>query len=587
MSQSGVNYFLDKYADFNFEPRFKMWFDFKSTDLSTISRSGADSLYTATYNGLETPIYDYRYFSSTGSSYLDISPSTGFWDNQFTLMALNEKTDSNRCVLFNCFSTGLYDSENVYKGFIWGYADGSKPMFYYYGPNGPETFVANFSVDKNHSTYLVRDGNNIILGKYDFLKGETQNNSFVINSNYLFEPESYSLGNNKFNEFPSQLSGDGKQKLDEFIFFNWPLSPYDIKIINSGWVADYVPSYTGSGIITTTGITGVENITNYVTGITGWGIIGTGYLTNEYGISYTGYLSGNLTGTILQSGVSGLTGIINTPEFFIVPESIQVNTGFLRQFYRNYITFLRETDELDFNSIYYETGYIDSPKYIQFGSYDQIQEKIKVFRAEYIQSYVNGVANFSGSRTNSGTIYNPNWILEKDYFRTGNYLDSNGFYDEDDDFWYQDADKILFYSKDVPMGSGTTFAIPFPTQNISRSFIFTNGQRRYFGLDYSIVVTPPFWLVNFLSSTPRITGDFCVIVNTGFRTEETGNFAWKQSVNNFNPNYTIAFMNGQQQTNNIDFISSDQASMLSGSGIFVKNESLIFNNININDLFFN
>ena len=578
MSSSGVNYFLNNYADFNYTGYWSLYFDFKSTGLVSASKSGASTGYSGVYSASESPVYDYRYLSNTGASYINILPSSGLWSDTFTLIALNQKTDSNRAILFNCFSSGLINTDNVYKGFIWSYSDGSKPTFYYYGLNGPETFVADFSVDSNHSAYLIKDGNDITLGKYDFLTQTTTNNSFSINSDYLFEPTGYSIGNNKYNTFPSQLSGNGKQKIDEFIWFRWPLSPYDIRLINSGWAADYVASYTGSGNILTTGITGYVSGTTGITGITGWGVTGTGFLTDPYGINYTGYLTGHLTGTIFESGITGLTGLVNTPVYSIVPEGVQINSGFLRQFYKNYVTFLRDTDTLDFDSIYYETGYLDSPNYLQSAAYDDIQEKFKVFQAEQIISWANGVAQFSGTRTNSGTIYNPNWVLDRDYFRTGSYLDSNGFYDDEDNFWYNDMSGVVYYHKDFVAFTGNNITLSTPTSN--NTLLFLNGQRIYSGINWSGSN-----IISFAYTT-KITGDLSVIQLYGQRKDETGNFAWRSGENYFNPNYTMLFMNGQQQIINQDFLVSDLASMLSGSGIFDINSSLLLNNTNVNDPFF-
>ena len=578
MSSSGVNYFLNNYADFNYTGYWSLYFDFKSTGLVSASKSGASTGYSGVYSASESPVYDYRYLSNTGASYINILPSSGLWSDTFTLIALNQKTDSNRAILFNCFSSGLINTDNVYKGFIWSYSDGSKPTFYYYGLNGPETFVADFSVDSNHSAYLIKDGNDITLGKYDFLTQTTTNNSFSINSDYLFEPTGYSIGNNKYNTFPSQLSGNGKQKIDEFIWFRWPLSPYDIRLINSGWAADYVASYTGSGNILTTGITGYVSGTTGITGITGWGVTGTGFLTDPYGINYTGYLTGHLTGTIFESGITGLTGLVNTPVYSIVPEGVQINSGFLRQFYKNYVTFLRDTDTLDFDSIYYETGYLDSPNYLQSAAYDDIQEKFKVFQAEQIISWANGVAQFSGTRTNSGTIYNPNWVLDRDYFRTGSYLDSNGFYDDEDNFWYNDMSGVVYYHKDFVAFTGNSITLSTPTSN--NTLLFLNGQRIYSGINWSGSN-----IISFAYTT-KITGDLSVIQLYGQRKDETGNFAWRSGENYFNPNYTMLFMNGQQQIINQDFLVSDLASMLSGSGIFDINSSLLLNNTNVNDPFF-
>ena len=119
MSSSGLNYYLSKYSSFNYLSYWNVWLDFKNTGTISNSKSGANALYSGVYNSAFPTQYDYRNISRSGSnlSYVEISPSTGLWSNEFTLAFLNNKNDSNRGVLFNCLETGQLNSENVYKGF--------------------------------------------------------------------------------------------------------------------------------------------------------------------------------------------------------------------------------------------------------------------------------------------------------------------------------------------------------------------------------------------------------------------------------------------------------------------------------------
>jgi len=586
MACSGTNFFLSNYSSFNYESYWKCYFDFKSTGIVSSGVSGASPLYSGIYHSTSfSPIYDYRNISKSGnfSSYVEISPSTGLWGNQMSLVFLTRKNDSKNGVLFNCLETGLLNGENVYKGFLLGYSDGSKPFFGYRGKDGFQTYSANFDLTENHLIYFVRDGDNVTLGKYDYFTQEFINNSFSIDGNYLFEPLSgYSIGWKSGNYFPRQLWNSGNsQVIDEFMFFNYPLYSTDLEMIGSGWAADRFPQSTGSGIIVTTGITGFLTGINPVTGITGWGITGTGFYTNQYGISYTGYLSGQLTGTLHQTGVTPLTGIVNTPEYFIVPPYSQVNTGFLRQFYQDYVTFLRSPDNLDFDSISYDTGYIGSPDYKQQAVYDKIQDKFKIFTNNKIISFVNGIAQFSGQKINTGTIYNPIFILERDFSITGNYVDSTGFYNIGDSFWYNEISGLTFYQSNFRYTGGNS--VVFTGVCSGNSMVFFNGQKIQSGLDYQVTGK------NLIFNTPLYSGasgDLSVISLYGQRREETGNFAWKQTNTGFNPNYFMLFMNGQWQVKNQDYVTSDAAGMLSGSGIFSVGTSKIFSNFNSTDSFF-
>lgn len=581
MSSSGINYYLNKYCSFDLDNHWKINFSFKDTDVISASVSGANTGYSGIYHGNLPLSYDYRNISKSGSSgsYIEILPRTGLWGNEMTLVFLNKKNDSKNGILFNCLETGSFNGENIYKGFLLSYTDGSRPCFSYYGREGLKSYVTDFDVGKNHLIYLVRDSDNITIGKYDYLSQENINNSFSIDSNYLFEPQSgYYIGSKTGNWFPDKLwqNSGYSQIIDEFLFFSYPLFDFDIKMVASGWANDIISQHTGSGIITTTGITGYLTGVVNVTGVTGWGITGTGFLTNEYGIDYTGYLSGNLTGTIYQSGITELTGVILTSEYYIIPESISLNTGFLTGFFSSYITFLRQTDEFDFNSILYWPQKIENVQYNQNGVYDSVDDKFKIFYTGNAMSYVNGVAQFSGQLYNSGSIYEPIYILDRDYFQTGNYLDYKGFYDGNDRYYYQDIYKITFYIKDFMLDSF------IPTGDL----LFYNGQRLYSGENLTRIGLL-YALKNTYSGLSFSTGDLCVINIEGISKEETGNFAWKKTSQNFNSSHSIVYMNGIRQIINEDYLASDESSLLSGSGSFYEAKSSILDISEFNNIFFN
>jgi len=131
--------------------------------------------------------------------------------------------------------------------------------------------------------------------------------------------------------------------------------------------------------------------------------------------------------------------------------------------------------------------------------------------------------------------------------------------------------------------------IPLPISgNYDRNnaLVFLNGQRLYSGVDYSVNQSPGFFEIEFVNTFPLITGDLSVINLNGIRREEIGNFAWKQTNTGFNPNYVTVYMNGQRQIKNEDYIVSDLAGMLSGSGVFDVASGSLFDNFNTTDLFF-
>jgi hypothetical protein len=303
--------------------------------------------------------YDYftTYYANNSFS---IFPATGLWSESFSLLFLLKKDFAyTKGIIFNCLETGDYNNENVYKGYCLGFNDTQNLYFQYYSKSGPEILTTDFLLNNDCSVYCIKNENGITLGAYDFFKQKTKTNSFYIDSDFLFEPSYYKLGVSTGNSKLEQYNNDRAILIDEFLYFTTALYDYDIQIINSGWIADYVPAYTGSGNILTTGITGYSTGQILLgSGVTGVGITGTGFLTNEYGISYTGYLTGQLAGNIYGSGVTSLTGIINTPFYNLIDASININSGFVRSFYPNNLTYLKKIDYKDYTCLIGEAGLI-------------------------------------------------------------------------------------------------------------------------------------------------------------------------------------------------------------------------------------
>ena len=598
MSQSGINYFLENYASFSYRDYWKLWLNFKGPTGARINNnSGANLLYSgqlttsSSYTGIFTP-NDFIRISAQNKTRVAISPSTGLWGDQFSLMFLVDKTNSGSSILFNCLETGLQNNQNIYKGYTLGYTDGSKLFFQYYNQDGLTTFNTEFSVNKNHSAFMVKNGDSISLGYYDFYKQQSFSNSFAINSEYLFEPSNYYLGFHTGNSRLDKLNNTGNSEyyLDEFLYFNYPLYDYDIQIINSGFIADFVPAYTGSGIIQTTGITGYTTGTFIISGgITGYGITGTGLFTNEYGVSYTGYASGYLSGNISGSGVINLTGLVNTPNYFLIDESVVINTGYAKTFYPNKISMLRESNSGDYLSLIYETGYIDWLGYNDLGSFDKIENKFKVFQTGNLIVWLNGVAQLSGDRYNAGTIYTPNWIISGDYERTGDYLNSNNFYSPSDILDYRSIIPTYFLGFPLPETSvfdytGGAFSANFIYRG-ANTLVFLNGHKIIDGIDYSGVGSN----ISFRSSPPLYngaTGKISIVNITGKYLSYNNSGQILTSPTGFNENYTMLFMNGIKQRENSDFLFTTNSSLIYGSGNFKKKENILLDNYDNIDPFF-
>lgn len=198
-AQSGVNYFLDKFASFDYQSHWKFWLDFKSTHVNLpqiTNASGANGLYSGQHLTSPSGFSADDYFSvlSGESSGCQLLPSTGLWADDFSLIFLNKKPSIGKSIVFNCLETGLLNSQNVYKGYRLGYTDSNKPFFEYYTNEGLQSFVGDFNLNTYHSLNFVKTSSSISIGTYDFLSQKNVSQSFPIDSQYMMEPSNYYLG---------------------------------------------------------------------------------------------------------------------------------------------------------------------------------------------------------------------------------------------------------------------------------------------------------------------------------------------------------------------------------------------------------
>ena len=393
----------------------------------------------------------------------------------------------------------------------------------------------------------------------------------------------YNTWNSNLNSIKDLISQDTNYRIDEFVYFNRALYSQDIQLINSGWIADFASGYTGSGIITTTGVTGY--VTGQIildSGVTGHLVVGTGLFTNEYGVEYTGYTTGYATGYLYGSGVVELTGEILTPEYFYNDPSIVVNSGFVRTFYSAGAVLLKKVDYNDTISLLGETVYIGNLDYNNVGHYDLIKDQFRVFTNDEIIVWLNGLSQFSGNLINTGTIYNPIYVLEKDYYKTGSYLETTGFYDNADYLDYLKIASISYYNNSFNCASGDTITLTGYYSG-NNSLVFFNGQYltnsgNYYNSGSNIIFNSALY--------EGVTGTLAIVnLNNNFINKNDANY-YITGNTTINPNYSLIFLNGQKQIENIDYLYSDKVTFLTYSGLFESKEDTIFDSNNDN-LFFN
>ena len=596
MSASGVGYFIKNYASFDYEQDWKIWFDFKNVNLSGVNNKIAiGSIYSGIINmtppvptpGIMFSQNDYLAVPSNRKGGVSLYPTSGIWSEDFSLVFLNKKETIGKTIIFNCLTTGYLNNNQVYQGYRVGYTDTNKPFFEYYDQDGLKSFVGDFNLPTSHSLNFIKSSNSLSIGYYDILKQQNNTQSFNINASYLMEPTGgqYNLGYNlnglNIGGFSSDYQSDsGVVGIDEFLYFKRALYDHDIKMINSGFVADYNAPVTGSGILYSTGITGYSTgLVPIFTGITGYGITGTGITINDFGVSYTGYLTGALYGNISGSGVIPLTGIVQTVDYFLGNGSVIINSGFIRSFYNSGVAFLYQTDAKDIIEYIVETGALDSININQYGKYDWVNNNIRIFEANPAAISVNGQIQLSGRLINTGTLYNPQWYISGDFYNSGYALESLSGYNIND---------TLF-----------TFGVPTSIKFNNDNFSYTGGlpyiqsgviSNNSIALFNGIKLNPSQYQIsgsNLIISQPLyegITGKLTIL-------DISGNFAYNSGIFNlaiskYNRYYSLLFVNGLLLNRGIDYLPISRYSLLNNSGIFTQSVSPnIYNDLLSSDLF--
>ena len=594
MSSSGVNYYLQNYASFDYQSNWKVWFNFKNVSGSTNipNISGANPLYSGLAISSDSlplnmfRVNDYMTPTTGQNGGVKILPITGLWSNNFSLIFLNKKESIGKGVIFNSIETGLYNGQNIYRGYRIGYTDSNKPFFEYYTNNGLECLVADFNLPTIHSLNFVKSANSLSIGYYDFLKQKNNVKSFGVNSSYFFEPTGkyqlgYDAGNIADKSFGTNLSGSGKYSVDEFLYFTSSLYDYDIQIINSGFISDYVISTGISGYLLSTGVTGyITGNTTIFSGITGYGITGTGYVTNDFGVQYTGYLSGAMMGVTSGSGIFPLTGLIYTPNIISGSPSIVLNTGYIKESYNSGISFLSNITKKDVIDFVCETGHLHAIKNSQIGVYDIVQKKFKIFDNNPPSLFLNGQLVVSGQKLNNGDIYTPIWSLTDDFYNTGSYVDSLSGYSKDDFLTtFNIGQQIKLNYKSFSDTGNSSFA------NVTGKnlLVFLNGAKLNSG-DYQFSSNN---LVFPNSLYGGITSGILVVLDvSGNYSYYTGNLGSLNIPKN-NPYYSQIYLNGQKITRDFDYLPISPFSLLNASGIFTNGKHSIYNDSYVQDSFWN
>lgn len=532
---NAINYFLTEQNSIANE-NCKLYFDFETTGIlnQNVNNLSGNSNYKGSIESFQpsfwsnsgSGLFSGEFVSITGNNDTGIN----IIHNDVTFCLVYEHLSDKGGILISTVETGIYQTFNdlgaeietgIFKGFNFGFTANNRLFFEYYNNNALETYTSNFALSQKSSVFLTIFNNNVNFGYYDFFKNQIIENSFFIQSNFLFDYSSVYLGYN--DNLNNTIFYDNKYTgyMDTFLIYSPSIFNIDITAINSGLVHTY-----NSGILTiednsVTGITGyVSGITGYLTGVTGTVLIPTGVVTNQWGVEFTGFLESGLTGSTPQFVNSGVTGIIE-PIFVtgFEGESIVLNRGFINTFGKQVINYLSKIDSEDtlelqlFTDDYF--GDINSKNikaeylpYINTFSvpYENIDDvsSFVIFSNGQLQN--TGISYLTGNGYKSGNLIINDYIINSD-----KEIIFNNTYTENDLVFVDLVQNYNtgLYIKDFFIESGNG-EITLTGWNDNLNNIYFNGQKLINGVHYKTLLPI---LTGSLSGTTGYFDQFGAAIN--------------------------------------------------------------------------
>jgi hypothetical protein len=551
----GINYFLNESPGIALD-NFKAYFDFISgNNPLLINNKSGDLNISGEIKNISLPINLNDFYKNTGEaffnsgSYIKIHNITGVDLTNFTISFIYENLRNGGATIISNIKTGLLNTFNefgvpqentIYKGFELGVTSNNKLYFEYYSQNGPDIFISDFSLSNRNSVFLSFIENNIVIGYYDFYKNTLFSNNFIIDSEFIFDPQSLYIGYNPdasglFN-FNQLFTGF----ISEFLLFSPAIYNYDVVSINSGYAHNYVSGSLISITNIISGITGyADQITGYLSGVTGIESVPTGVIIDEWGVSYTGFQDIELSGLIPLSGTVAISGQIDSfTEEILTGESLSLDYTFLNSLGKNNINFLSKIDSEDI---------LELNSYTDYSNLNNIQKNIRLSK-DFIENrfyisndinfsgtpivFINGQAHLSGNLLLTGSPYNSGIFLINDYYYNENlreFIFNNDYNENDSAFIDIENVNDILYIKNFAIESGNG-EIVLTGWNDNLNKIYFNGQKLVNGIHYKTL------LPKLISSLSGTTGYF-----DGFGIQF-----------NINRDGTILFVAASQHKNNLN-----------------------------------
>jgi hypothetical protein len=598
---NAISYFLTEQNSIANE-NCKLYFDFETSDIFSqeiVNLSGNEN-YKGKIESFESGFWNFgsgffsgQYVSITGNN----DTGVNIIHNDVTFCLVHEHLSKKGGILISTVETGIYKTFNnlgfeletgIFKGFNFGFTANNRLFFEYYNDNSLETYTSDFSLSQKASIFLTIFNNNINFGYYDFFQNNIVEQSFFIESDFLFDYSSVYLGyNNNLNNtvfYNGQYTG----YIDTFLIFSPSIFNIDVTAINSGLAHTY-----NSGTVTIednsiTGITGyISGVTGFSTGITGTILIATGVEINQWGVEYTGYIESGLTGFIPEIGISGLTGVVE-PIFNtgVAGESIIFNRDYINSFGKQVINYLSKIDSDDLLELQFLTdsyfGDINlknlKAQYLPYANkFSVLNQNIDEINSFIVFS--NGQLQNTGRSFVTGNGYVLGNLILNDYIIDDNKeIIFNNDYGENDsvfvDFTQTYNTGLYIENFYVPTGNG---GLTLTGWDDNLNNIYFNGQKLTSGIHFQALLND----IIFDLSEPLYSGATGILSAT----PKSSNLSILDSDKNvyvlpqkYLYNLSEIYKNGIRQTLNTDYLELAILDTNTGKGFFDRKEDLIYNN---------
>jgi hypothetical protein len=419
MSNHSVPYFLNLYNSVA-NDNCKVFFDFNLTGNSITNISGigpeVSGQIVPTLNGFWNNSGN-GFFSGNSVKITNTGNNINLSDS--TYVVVYENLASGGGTLISTVDTGNNGSGLYYKGFEFGFTANNTLYFEYYTNNGPQVFTSSSTLSDKGSVYLTVTNNEISFGDYNYFYNKLNSNNFLIDSNYIFDPKNIYLGynSNVVNSYNYNKRFTGY--MQQFMLF----SPYvylnDIVYLNTGFAHTFIPDITYVEQVTINEITGYSTgIVPYYSGVTGYSIVPTGVLADDFCIEYTGYSQIALTGAEYGTGIIPLSGQRVVQSTGYSGAYVVFNSNFVNSFGRSNINVLKSIKDNAVVDMSIPTGNYDYTYRTNLrGQYDYVKN---CFFNNYDANYFyyiskNGLAKISGINITSGSVYNTSNSISNDY----------------------------------------------------------------------------------------------------------------------------------------------------------------------------